>query len=175
MLINKKLNKTFLLICFIFVMLPALLILGNKTNTENLIKLEDVSENFDVYDTQCFNKKDVINSIESSYTDSEYKYQDRDIYLSKNLDNIFCLGNVVNIYIEENDITIFLGSNQKVKDLASLSWLVFLSIFSLIKLEKKYQLVAPVIFMYYLTQLIVNNRSFSFIDLPINFLTPLKV
>ena len=72
MLINKKFNKAFLLICFIFVMLPALLILGNKTNTENLIKLEDVSENFDVYDTQCFNKKDVINSIESSYTDIRF-------------------------------------------------------------------------------------------------------
>ena len=170
MLINKNWNKVFLLICFIFVMLPAFLILGNKINTENLIKLEDVSANFDVYDTQCFNKKDVINSIESSYTDNEYKYQDRDIYLSQNLDNIFCLGNVVNIHIEENDITIFIGSNQKVKDLASLSWLVFLSIFSLIKLEKKYQLVVPVIFMYYLTQLIVNNRSLSFIDLPINFL-----
>ena len=173
MLSKVKYQPIILIILFSYVLLPSALILFNKLNTDEFVSLQEINNNFDAYETKCFSKTEIVNTIQSSEKNYDYTLRDRDIYLSQNLENIFCLGNVVDVYVDKNETTIFIGTNPKIKTLFSYSWLFVVLVFSFIKTKNKERLLLPIIFLYYLSQFIFYNRGFSFFDLLINFIATL--
>ncbi len=173
MLDKVRFQKAILIILFSYLLLPSALILFNKTNTDEFLGFQEVNKNFDAYDTECFSKDEIVNTILRSEKNNDYTLRERDIYLSQNLENIFCLGNVVDVFVEKNETTIFIGTNPKIKTLFSYSWLFLVVVFSFINIKNKQKLLLPIIFFYYLSQFIFYNREFSFLDLIINFFATL--
>ncbi len=148
MLSKVKYQPIILIILFSYVLLPSALILFNKLNTDEFVSLQEINNNFDAYETKCFSKTEIVNTIQSSEKNYDYTLRDRDIYLSQNLENIFCLGNVVDVYVDKNETTIFIGTNPKIKTLFSYSWLFVVLVFSFIKTKNKERLLLPIIFLY---------------------------
>ena len=64
----------------------------------------------------------MLNSLSQKYGNLNFYNENRDIYLSQNLRNLFCLGNVVDFSIEDNNAVIYTATNPKVSTASSITW-----------------------------------------------------
>lgn len=103
---------------FKFVLLIIFIILViNFTQQSLSIELNEIEYfneiSFDINNPSCLKIKSIKN-LESEF--NIFKIP-KEIYLSNNLKNSFCLGRIVGGFIEEKNITIYYGINQKINKL----------------------------------------------------------
>ena len=146
-------------------MFPSLLFVYNKAFSPNTSTFEKGSISLNTYATVCFEEDEVIQKLDESSTSKVFIFENRDIYLSENINNIFCLGHVVEVFEDEKSILIFLGSNPKVSQAANLVWLFLATIFCFLKLKNKHRYLFPSILAFYISQQIVENKDFNFFNL----------
>ena len=96
-----------------------------KALNSNVPEIKTDSLSLDVFNTSCYPKEEVLNSLSQKYGNLNFYNENRDIYLSQNLRNLFCLGNVVDFSIEDNNAVIYTATNPKVSTASSITWFGF--------------------------------------------------
>jgi len=170
-----KTKKTLYLALLILGMVPSLLFAYNKSFSPNTSTFDNGSISLNTYATTCFDKAEVIKKLDDSTTSKVFIFENRDIYLSESIKNIFCLGNVVEVFENEKSILIFLGSNPKVSQAANFLWLLIGTVFCSLKLKNKHRYFFPSILFFYISQQIVENKVFSFVNFINVFSTALVI
>ena len=170
-----KTKKTLYLALLILGMVPSLLFAYNKSFSPNTSTFDNGSISLNTYTTTCFDKAEVIKKLDDSTTSKVFIFENRDIYLSESIKNIFCLGNVVEVFENEKSILIFLGSNPKVSQAANFLWLLIGTVFCTLKLKNKHRYFFPSILIFYISQQIVENKVFSFVNFINVFSTALVI
>ena len=169
MKLKKFIFKPLFFACFLVVLAFTSIIYINLQveNDKDLIFDDDYFLN--TYDSICFDKKLIIEEIEKNYSSKKYTFSERDIYLSEKISNIFCVGKVVDIYIENNGITLFIGTNQKLTSLFYLINLTMLICFAgtAIKSKKLLTLIIPLISSLFIS--LHSPNQTNIIDLTTNF------
>jgi hypothetical protein len=159
-----KTKKTVFIALLIVGIVPSLLFTYNKVFSFNTSTYEIGSVSLNTYSTTCFDKDEVIQKLNESSVSKVFIFEKRDIYLSENINNIFCLGNVVEVFENEESTLIFLGSNPKVSQLANLIWLFIGIIYCFLKLRNKHRYLFPSFIIFYTSQQILENKVFNFIN-----------
>ena len=170
-----KTKKTLYIALLIVGMVPSLLFVYNKAFSTNTSTFDNGSISLNTYATTCFDEAEVIKKLDDSTTSKVFIFENRDIYLSESIKNIFCLGNVVEVFEDEKSILIFLGSNPKVTLAANLIWLFIGTIFCFLRLKNKHKYLFPSILIFYISQQIVENNFFSFVNFINVFSTALVI
>ena len=159
-----KTKKTIFIALLIVGIVPSLLFIYNKVFSFSTSTYEIGSISLNTYSTTCFDKDEVIQKLNESSVSKVFIFEKRDIYLSENINNIFCLGNVVEVFENEESTLIFLGSNPKVSQLANLIWLFIGIIYCFLKLRNKHRYLFPSFIIFYTSQQILENKAFNFIN-----------
>ncbi len=170
-----KTKKTLYLALLILGMVPSLLFAYNKSFSPNTSTFDNGSISLNTYATTCFDEAEVIKKLDDSTTSKVFIFENRDIYLSESIKNIFCLGNVVEVFENKKSILIFLGSNPKVSQAANFLWLLIGTVFCSLKLKNKHRYFFPSILFFYISQQIVENKVFSFVNFINVFSTALVI
>lgn len=156
---KQKFNKLLLFLAILTALGPSFLIILNRSIPSGNY-FESSNEKVNYYETVCFNKPDVLNKITDK--NKEIFYSNRDIYLSKNISNLFCLGNVVEIKNYEDRIDLFIATNPKVNQLQYILWGVVLVLFCYLKIKNKLSLLIFLIPIIYLSIFFISYQKFSY-------------
>ena len=171
MIKTKKITITIFIFVFLGSLLPSILFLSNKALNSNVPEIKTDSLSLDVFNTSCYPKEEVLNNLSQKYGNLNFYNENRDIYLSQNLRNLFCLGNVVDFSIEDNNAVIYTATNPKVSTASSITWFGFFVFLGFIKLKNKIFLIPAFIVIFYFSQNIINNRQFNLFDFVLLFIT----
>ena len=112
---KEKANiSKFLIFILIFCsMTPSLLFTSNKIILQSSLQLDVTNISVNQYETVCYKKSEILEALNSNHSLDVIRFNNRDIYLSTTLNNLFCLGNVVDVSILNNEAIVYLASNPK--------------------------------------------------------------
>jgi hypothetical protein len=114
-----------------------------------------VTNEFSAFDTTCV-KVDIINVDGGKL---KINKMPRDIYLSESLQNIKCIGRVVQLVEDSNSLTLFYGRNLKLNYLLNIS--IFLTLLAGLILKSKTNIVFIVMFQQFIF-FVANFHLFTF-------------
>ncbi len=164
MIKTKKLVNVIFILIFLGSLVPSILFLSNKAINSEVLEIKNDFLSLDVFNTSCYSKQEVLNHLTQKFDDLNFYYENRDIYLSKNIKNLFCLGNIVDFSIEDNNAIIYTATNPKVSIASSIAWFFLFISFSFAQLKNKITLIIPLIIIFYFSQNIINAKQFNLTD-----------
>ena len=158
---NKvKINNFYFYILIIFILILTLFIFLNNNRTLEITSLQQKVE-FNPYITNCYGN--FLGNIDSLNLNI-YK-QPRDIYLSQDIENIKCLGQIVDVSFDEDSITIFYARNLKINLIFHLSLAFAVAGLAFLKFKK---LFYSFILFHQLIYFFLNKYLFSFKNVTMN-------
>ena len=170
---KEKANiSKFLIFILIFCsMTPSLLFTSNKIILQSSLQLDVTNISVNQYETVCYKKSEILEALNSNHSLDVIRFNNRDIYLSTTLNNLFCLGNVVDVSILNNEAIVYLASNPKVTTANFVSWIILFSLIIFLRLKKKTYYLIPLVLLFYLSQNVVSNGNFGLYTLVTSSLT----
>jgi len=171
MIKTKQITVVIFILFFLGSLVPSILFLSNKAINSNVPEINSDSLSLDVFNTSCYQKEEVLNKLSQKYGNLNFYNENRDIYLSQNFRNLFCLGNVVDFSIEGDNVLIYTATNPKISIASSITWIGFFIFLSFIKFKNKIFSIPAFIIIFYFSQNIINNRQFNLFDFFLLFIT----
>ena len=167
--LKKIIFKPLFLACLLVVLVLISLVYINLQVEHDRSLIFDDDYFLNTHDTMCFDKKLITQEINENYSSRPYIIAQRDVYLSEKISNVFCIGKVVDIYIENDGITVFIGTNQKVTSLFYLINFVMLVCFSgsVIVSKKLLSLIISIMSSFFIS--LYSYNQIEIIELITNF------
>ena len=147
MILNNQFNKIKSNTAIVFLSnILAIVILLNIFQAQFLVDNKIIQNNLDTSIQNCIKKNDVKNFSNESIVYSIIELE-KNISVSSDIKNVFCLGKVVEVQMMDSEILLFLGKSERFTRIVSVSFLTLLIIINFIFKTKnlKYQLITTVI------------------------------
>jgi len=155
-----KINNFYFYILIIFILILTLFIFLNNNRTLEITSLQHKVE-FNPYITNCYGN--FLGNVDSLNLNKNK--QPRDIYLSQDIENIKCLGQIVDVSFDEDSVTVFYARNLKVNLIFHLILAFAVGGLAFLKFKK---LFYSFILFHQLIYFFLNKYLFSFKNVTMN-------
>lgn len=157
-----RLNNFYFYIFIIFVLIITLFNFLNNNQTSELTSIQPKVE-FNPYIANCYgNFSGNLDSLNLNINK-----QPRDIYLSQEIENIRCLGQIVDVYFDEDSVTVFYARSPKINLILHFSLAFAITGLIFFKFNK---LFYTFILFHQLIYFFLNKYLFSFKNVTMNLL-----
>ncbi len=157
---NVRLSNSYFYIFVIFILIFSLFSFLDNNRTSEITSLQSEVE-FNPYITNCYGN--FSGNLES--TNLNKNKQPRDIYLSQDIENIMCLGQIVDVYFDEDSVNIFYARSPKINII--LHFTLAFAVIGLIFLRFN-KLFYTFILFHQLIYFFLNKYLFSFKNITMN-------